>query len=749
MTRTTAPKTTADLAEIRRALDLLTVPGGVVEIRALKIPGRGKPHSAAGYFLDLDKASEAAAALDARKAAGVYLVLNEINPALLARSPDKATDHLDPLTGDGDITRRRWLPLDFDPKRPAGISANEDEHCTAQDVARNCAAWLSSLGWAAPILADSGNGAHLLYRIDLPNNKASLALVRDAIAGIAERFNGGGVDVDLKVFNAARIWKLYGTTARKGHDMPDRPHRAARLVNVPELVEVVTKEQLQAVGATIAKREATPSTSGNGQGELFPRLDVPRWLTERRQGFTVKDRPDRYGREIFLLEQCPFDSGHGGHGETAIYQAPDGKLGAECKHNSCNGRGWQDFKEAIGKPDPDHYDPPYPDHQGNGQADQGPAADATHQRPGSGKERFPLVTCATLDAEDYTPRPIITDCLYTGHPAVIGGMFKTLKTLAAVDAAISIASGKPFLNHFTVPEPLRVVYFTGEGGPSIMQEYGRRVAASKGLRLSDVRNLYLCFTIPKLESLPDLDAVQRIHDATAAELMIFDNLMLALSGDEAGNVFKMGQILGNVIRICNDREITPGFIHHFKRNRSDQFAPGDLIDLTQAGAAEIAGQWWFLTRRESFDPNNPGEHRLSLNIGGRLGHGCLHALDIHEGRLSDPGGRRWEVEVLRPDEVRKEADDRQAEARRRRAEERAAAALERDRAELVKIMARLKNPQTKSDLRARVSFGHGRFDKAFASLAGDETFEPAQATKGNNRTFEAWKLRSESDETKP
>ena len=41
------------------------------------------------------------------------------------------------------------------------------------------------------------------------------------------------------------------------------------------------------------------------------------------------------------------------------------------------------------------------------------------------KDRFPIVSCATLDAEDYTPRPIITNCLYAGHPAIDGGMFKT------------------------------------------------------------------------------------------------------------------------------------------------------------------------------------------------------------------------------------------------------------------------------------------------------------------------------------
>ena len=42
------------------------------------------------------------------------------------------------------------------------------------------------------------------------------------------------VKVDLKVHNAARITKLYGTMARKGHDTTDRPHRRSELVYVPD-----------------------------------------------------------------------------------------------------------------------------------------------------------------------------------------------------------------------------------------------------------------------------------------------------------------------------------------------------------------------------------------------------------------------------------------------------------------------------------------------------------------------------------
>jgi hypothetical protein len=159
------------------------------------------------------------------------------------------------------------------------------------------------------------------------------------------------------------------------------------------------------------------------------------------------------------------------------------------------------------------------------------------------KDRFPLVSSSTLDSADYTPQWIIDDMLAAGSPAVDGGLYKTSKTLIAMDGSISIASGTDFLGRFTVREPLTVVYFIGEGGPSVTQEYGRRIAASKGLALGDVRNLHWCFSVPKLESLFDLDAIQRIHDTTAAEVMVFDNLMLCMSADEPGNVFRMGQTL--------------------------------------------------------------------------------------------------------------------------------------------------------------------------------------------------------------
>jgi hypothetical protein len=101
----------------------------------------------------------------------------------------------------------------------------------------------------------------------------------------------------------------------------------------------------------------SPPTDSRSNGAYMARLLIDRWLTDRGVAFRVKDQPDGKGRTVYVLAQCPFDPSHGDP-DSCIMQAPDGKLSAQCFHNSCRGHGWQMFKEAIGPPERHHYDPP-------------------------------------------------------------------------------------------------------------------------------------------------------------------------------------------------------------------------------------------------------------------------------------------------------------------------------------------------------------------------------------------------------
>jgi hypothetical protein len=59
------------------------------------------------------------------------------------------------------------------------------------------------------------------------------------LKGIAARCAPEDIDVDIKVFNAARITKLYGTMVKKGDSTPERPHRRARLLEISPSLQVL------------------------------------------------------------------------------------------------------------------------------------------------------------------------------------------------------------------------------------------------------------------------------------------------------------------------------------------------------------------------------------------------------------------------------------------------------------------------------------------------------------------------------
>jgi len=218
-----------DHAEAVKALRMILEPGQVTELRILEAstPSYRQPHTESGYFNDIEKLAEAAATIT--KAKGFYFIPNVINPALLARACNRIRPAgKDPTTSDHDIERRRWLLVDADAKRPAGISATDAEHDAAIELAFRIRAELEAENWPTPIVADSGNGAHLLYRIDMPVDDGGR--VQRCLAGLAARYSTEHVTIDTSVYNPARIWKLYGSLAAKGDSTPDRPHRVSRIL---------------------------------------------------------------------------------------------------------------------------------------------------------------------------------------------------------------------------------------------------------------------------------------------------------------------------------------------------------------------------------------------------------------------------------------------------------------------------------------------------------------------------------------
>jgi hypothetical protein len=323
--------------EIRRAVGLLA--DGVIEVRAL---ADGVTHS--GYFDDHTLLAEQVEALDADPSvAGIYVTLNDVNPALLARRANRIKLRLsrkDATTADADIIRRRWFPVDIDPVRPSGVSSTDAEHDAALGAAERIAAYLAEQGFGAPIRADSGNGAHLLYRVDLANDAEATALIKGCLSTLDALFSNEAVTVDTANHNAARIWKLYGTMSRKGDSTPERPHRRARLLAVPDEVSVVPRERLQHL-AGLLPREEPPQRKND------PGIDLAAWLLDH--GIAVRSTRPWQGGTLFTLAECPFSAAHK-DGAFAV-QFANGAVFAGCHHQSCGG-GAQRWPELRGMYEP-------------------------------------------------------------------------------------------------------------------------------------------------------------------------------------------------------------------------------------------------------------------------------------------------------------------------------------------------------------------------------------------------------------
>jgi hypothetical protein len=219
------------IEEIAAGLKLFYKPEDVRELRALGVldsNGSGRRYTFSGYFDSKHVPEMAAAAANySGRAEGVYFTLNPVNPALLARAPNKFIPSVmkDRATPDRDIVRREYFLIDADPVRPSGVSSTDEEHELALERVRACAQWLGEQGWPEPVIADSGNGGHAIYHISLPNDEAAKQLLKGVLELLDRRFSDEEIKIDTTTYNAARISKVYGTKACKGFDTDSRPHR--------------------------------------------------------------------------------------------------------------------------------------------------------------------------------------------------------------------------------------------------------------------------------------------------------------------------------------------------------------------------------------------------------------------------------------------------------------------------------------------------------------------------------------------
>ena len=330
--------------EIRRFLELMhPAEDALIEVRIIE-----DSRTYSGYFKSKELLIEKLSKLNPK--ANIYFTLNEIEDACYSRSQmnEIISNKKITTTSDANITQRNWLFIDLDAKRPSDVSSTESEMQHTIIAARKIFKYMRNIGFYDPIVCMSGNGAYLLYKINLPNTDECKDLIKKCLQVLDMWFSSEFVDIDCSVFNSARIAKIIGTVARKGSNTTERPHRLSKILSVPQNIRINEKPILESLAANLPEKEKPTYENNYGRSQF----DLDSFISQ--YGIRIhKEQTTKDGKK-YLLEECPF-CGHKSP-DSAIFKTPEG-LGFKCFHNSCSNKRWEDFRKL--------YEPNYKDKQSN------------------------------------------------------------------------------------------------------------------------------------------------------------------------------------------------------------------------------------------------------------------------------------------------------------------------------------------------------------------------------------------------
>lgn len=324
-------------AIIRQWYDIFKDNHELVEIRILD-PATRKTYS--GYFTDIETLLEAIKPYDR---SAIYFTLNVIDYACYSREQrDRISTKVKSTTSDTEIIERKWCLVDVDCEKPSDTNSSDEEKELAKSVVNNVYKFLRDEGFESPVVCDSANGFHLLYKQAMNSTPENTETMKRFLQVLDMFFSTDKVKIDCSTFNPSRICKLYGTYSRKGSDTPERPQRCSSILKVPSEIKITQNEYFEKVASYLPEPEKKDRFNNYGASSF----DLDEFIKEH--DIKVAKVEDGKDYRKYVLEECPFCSAHRAP-DSAVFKMRDGGFGFKCLHNSCSKYTFKDFRL--------HYDP--------------------------------------------------------------------------------------------------------------------------------------------------------------------------------------------------------------------------------------------------------------------------------------------------------------------------------------------------------------------------------------------------------
>lgn len=451
-----------DESMIRQAIKCFKPDNELFEVRIIAKGNRKRIIS--GYFTDVDTLIQQFDTIDPR-GTNMYFTINKVNEDCYAREQHDCFRQTDANTHDHEIDSYEWLFIDLDPIRIAEVSSSDAELKEAELLADKVYGYMKNLGFNEPIRAMSGNGHHLLYKIDLPNTEEIKALIERCLSNLASMFNNDVVKIDVVNHNPSRVCKLYGTLAQKGSNTKQRPHRMSQITHIP--AKILSNE----IKLLYALSEELPEPPKRAQKapSIANEFNIEDWMAEH--GLEPTRTESGNDCIIYPLAHCPFDHSHT-NGDSKIFKYSNGAIAFKCHHNSCRGKSWQDVRELL---EPGAYDDK--NLENDRAIEEGWKLHKQYltvkktdnvEEIKKGLPKLSAISAYDLQNKTFAERYYAVQNMIPEGETVIAAPPKTGKSWLMLDMCLKVAEGKPFLGFETNMSD--TLYLALEDGDSFEQE---------------------------------------------------------------------------------------------------------------------------------------------------------------------------------------------------------------------------------------------------------------------------------------
>ena len=312
----------------------------LVEIRILD-PETKRSYS--GYFTDIETILKE---VKRYEKCNLYFTLNVVDNACYSREQhDKISTRPKSTTSDNEIIARKWCLIDVDCEKPSDTNSTDEEKELAKEVVNNVFKFLRDEGFEQPVICDSANGYHLLYKQAMLSTPQNTETMKKFLQVLDMYFSTDKVKIDCTTFNPSRICKLYGVYSRKGANTKDRPQRESKILKVPQEVVATSNEYFEKVASYLPTQQKRDRSNNYGVGDF----DLDEFLA--KHDIQVRNKVESKDYTKYVLEKCPFNATHTAP-DSAVFKMRDGSFGFKCLHNSCSHYTFRDFRLVY---EPDAY----------------------------------------------------------------------------------------------------------------------------------------------------------------------------------------------------------------------------------------------------------------------------------------------------------------------------------------------------------------------------------------------------------